>query len=348
MVIEDLHAMHVRPWILSLLCSYLSGRSMILSYMRARSTVKPLPGGVGAGTFMGGLLFIIKFNGACLRPPVPRPISGNKSMQLKYIDDSAKLASINLKCSLAQDQANRPQPLNYHERNRTVIMPEHNILQHELDRFHRWTIKNKFLVNSSKCYTMQFSRSKKYDFPVEYTIGNSDILQEKKTSKILGIKVQSDLRWGSQVEQMIARASKTTWVIRRMKALGVDRQTLVSFWKAEGRVHLEMAAPVWSSSLTLIQKKSLERCQRVAMAAIAWLWATSLTDQLAKLGLQRLDARRDKLCSRFALSTATESRHRDIFTAAQVNFPRPGKLSRKYVEPRARNHQKPPIPPITT
>ena len=128
------------------------------------------------------LLFIIKFNGACLRPPVPRPISGNKSMQLKYIDDSAKLASINLKCSLAQDQANRPQPLNYHERNRTVIMPEHNILQHELDRFHGWTIKNKFLVNSSKCYTMQFSRSKKYDFPVEYTIGNSDILEENKTS----------------------------------------------------------------------------------------------------------------------------------------------------------------------
>ena len=228
-------------------------------------------------------------------------------------------------------------------------MPEHNILQHELDRFHRWTIKNKFLVNSSKCYTMQFSRSKKYDFPVEYTIGNSDILEEKKTSKILGIKVQSDLRWGSQVEQMIARASKTTWVIRRMKALGVDRKTLVAFWKAEGRVHLEMAAPVWSSSLTLMQKKSLERCQRVAMAAIVGHWAPSLTEQLAELGLQRLDARRDRLCSRFALSTATASRHRDIFTAAQVNFPRPGKLSRKYVEPRARTaiYRKSAVPYLT-
>ena len=63
---------------------------------------------------------------------------------------------------------------------------------------------------------------------------------------------------------MIKSASKTSWVIRRMRALGVDRKTLVMFSKSEGRVHLEMAAPVWSSSLTLMQRKSLERCQRVA------------------------------------------------------------------------------------
>ena len=196
---------------------------------------------------------------------------------------------------------------------------------------------------------MQFSRSKKYDFPVEYTIGNSDILEEKKTSKILGIKVQSDLRWGSQVEQMIARASKTTWVIRRMKALGVDRQTLVSFWKAEGRVHLEMAAPVWSSSLTLIQKKSLERCQRVAMAAIVGHWAPSLTDQLAELDLQRLSARRDSLCARFAVATATKSRHKDIFTPAQTNSLRPGKHSLKYRQPWARTvaYRKSAVPYMT-
>ena len=336
LVIEDLHAMHVAPWILSLLCSYLSGRSMVLSYLRARSSVMPLPGGFGAGPFMGGLLFLVKFNGACLRPPVPRPISGNKLLQLKYIDDSSKVASINLKRSLTEDPVVRPSPLNYHKRHRTIIKPEEDILQHELDRFHVWTTENKFLVNSSKCYTMQFSRSRKYDFPLEYRIGSSEVLEEKKITKVLGIQIQSDLRWGNQIDQMIKRASKTTWVLRRMRTLGVDRDTLVTFWKSEGRVHLEMAAPVWNSGLTLMQKQSLERCQRVAMAAIVGYWAPSLTNQLAELGLERLDARRNKLCARFAFSTATKSRHRDIFVVAQVNFPRPGKQSRKYVEPRAR------------
>ena len=72
-------------------------------------------------------------------------------------------------------------------------------------------------------------RSKKYDLTLEYKIGNSDILEEKKTTKILGIQILSDIRWGMQVDQMINRAIKTTWVIRRMRELGVDRKTLVMF-----------------------------------------------------------------------------------------------------------------------
>ena len=72
---------------------------------------------------MGEILFIIKLNGACLRPPVPRPLTGNRVMQLKYIDDSSKVASINLKRSLIED----PRPLNYHERHQTILKPEENI-----------------------------------------------------------------------------------------------------------------------------------------------------------------------------------------------------------------------------
>ena len=123
---------------------------------------------------------------------------------------------------------------------------------------------------------------------------------------------------------------------KKDERVGSGQETLVMFWKSEGRVHLEMAAPVWSSGLTLMQRKSLERCQRVAMAAIVGHWAPSQPDQLAELGLTRLDARREKICARFALSTGTRSRHRDIFVAAQANFLRLGKLSQKFVEPRAR------------
>ena len=82
----------------------------------------------------------------------------------------------------------------------------------------------------------------------------------ERSTKTKKSRIKETLNLSTSVdEQMVARASKTTWVIRRMKALGVDRKTLVSFWKADGRVNLEMAAPVWSSSLTLMQKKSLEK-----------------------------------------------------------------------------------------
>ena len=201
---------------------------MVLTYQGARSSQRLLPGGYGAGTLMGGLLFLIKFNGACLRPPVPRPITGNRTIQLKFVDDSTQAASINLRRSLIMDPETRVKPLKYHERNMTILKPEENILQSELDRFYKWTVDNKLLINSKKCFVMKFSRSRIYDFPPEYTIGDSDILEEKKEMKILGILVQSNLGWNSQVDQMVGRASKTIWVLRRMKVLGVDTKTLVN------------------------------------------------------------------------------------------------------------------------
>ena len=148
---------------------------------------------------------------------------------------------------------------------------------------------------------------------------------------------------------MISRASKTTWALRRMRALGVDRQTLVEYWKMEGRVHLEMACPVWHSSLTVAQERSLERSQRVAMAAIVGHWAPSLTDQLRELGLKKLALRRVKLCTKFAEATATKSRHQDIFKLATTNPYRPGKHSLKYLEPRARTaaYSKSSVPYLT-
>ena len=151
LVIEDLHSMHVPFWVLSLISSYLTDRSMVLSYQKARSSQRTLPGGFGAGTFLGGLLFIVKFNGACLRPPVPRPILGNRAMQVKFVDDSSTVASFNLKTSLTEDPVTRPKPLNYHERHEKILKPEQNILQSELDKFQSWTEEN-----NSKLFLMQF------------------------------------------------------------------------------------------------------------------------------------------------------------------------------------------------
>ena len=89
---------------------------------------------------------------------------------------------------------------------------------------------------------MVFSRSRSFDFPPEFSIGDSELLSEKKEATILGVKIQSSLHWDLQVEHMVAKASKTVWTPRRMKALGVDTVTLTQFWKTEGRVHLESQA----------------------------------------------------------------------------------------------------------
>ena len=316
MVIEDLYAMHAPKWLLAVLCSYLSSRSMVLKYQNSQSSPRSLPGGFGQGVWLGGVLFIIKFNGACLRPPIPRPISRNCSMQVKFIYDSTQAASINLKLSLMPDPIDRPRPLNYHERTGMVLKPEEDIVKQELQRFYEFTTQNGFVINRGKCYTMMFSRSMKYDFPPEFSIGDSSFLSEKKEATVLGVVLQTDLRWNSQIQHMISKASKSVWTLRRMKSLGVDTATLTQFWRTEGRVHLEYQAPLWHSSITVAQARDLARAQRVAMAAITRRWHPSHSSQLEELSLQPLDARRTQLCKRFAVRTATKSRHTDIFTLA--------------------------------
>ena len=96
--------MHTPSWLLRILVSYLSNRSMILKYKDACSTEKQLPGGGPQGAHLGGIIFIVKYNGAFLRPPIPRntlgPISKSESKSVKFVDDGSLAVSINLKTCL--------------------------------------------------------------------------------------------------------------------------------------------------------------------------------------------------------------------------------------------------------
>ena len=118
---------------------------------------------------------------------------------------------------------------------------------------------------------MLFSRSVNFEFPPECKIRESSYSEEKKVMTILGVQVQSNLRWDSQVLQMVTRASKTIWVLRRMKLLGVDKHTLVEYWKSEGRVHLEMGCPVWHSSLTMAHGEVSGQVPKDSYGSNCWL-----------------------------------------------------------------------------
>ena len=286
---------------------------MTLKYQGVTSASRDLPGGYGAGTWLGGFLFIIKFNGICLRPSIPRP-NGNRAIQLKYVDDATKAASINLTNSLIQDPKTRQMPLKYHERTKMVIDTQENVLQTELDRFQKETSDNNFVTNQKKTAVMIFNTSKKFAFAPDFCLGGSEVLNTYKELKILGVMVQEDLGWDAQVKQMIERASSKIWLLRRMKQLGVDEPTITTYWRSEGLVHLEMNAPVWSGGLNLGQERALQTVARRAVAAITGATREEYTATCHRLGLDPdLAARRLQLCRRFAIRTATKSRHQDLF-----------------------------------
>jgi hypothetical protein len=138
LVIEDLADMKVPGWLLLILISYLTERSMYMRYKGSRSSRRFLPGSTPQGALLGILLFIIKFNGALLRPPIPRP----SSLTLKYIDDLSLLQAFNLKLSLRLDPVMRPRPLSYNERTQQILLPENNPMQallNEMESLHQKT-----------------------------------------------------------------------------------------------------------------------------------------------------------------------------------------------------------------
>ena len=118
LVIQDLYDMKTPSWLLNIVYSYLEQRTMTLSYQGATSSQKTLPAGIPQGAYMGGLIFIIKFNGAFLRPEIPRPgiLSNARSVKVKYIDDGTVAVSVDLKTYLVPDPVARPRPVQYEER----------------------------------------------------------------------------------------------------------------------------------------------------------------------------------------------------------------------------------------
>ena len=109
-----------------------------------------------------------------------------------------------------------------------------------------------------------------------------------------------------------------------MPKIGQNSKTKNNFWNSTAKGMQWQMVELFISFISMICKNK----HHPTMWAIVGYWAPSLTDQLAKLGLKRLAARRERLCARFAAATATKSCHKEIFEVAQINHPRPRKRSR--------------------
>ena len=122
LVIEDLYNMHVPIWLLLILISYLTERSMVLNYKGASSSPQDLPGSSPQGAFLGIFFFIVENNGAAIRPHIPRLLfkpactvkrtqckavnceKHAKEMHAVYVDDLSEAEAVELKKQLKKTQ----------------------------------------------------------------------------------------------------------------------------------------------------------------------------------------------------------------------------------------------------
>ena len=266
LVVEDLYDMHTPAWLLNIVISYLSDRSMFLTYNNCQSTKKMLPGGGPQGAYLGGLIFIIKYNGAFLRPPVPRPIRGpvlkSKAEKVKFVDDGTVAVSIDLKQCLVPDPVDRVRPVNYHERTGHVLPPENNLLQYYIEDTENFVQQNKMIINKKKTKVISFTKSRKWDFPPELKFKDGTLLETETETKLLGLVLSDNLRWQKNTSHICEKARQKIWMLRRLVKLGLDELSVFDAYTKEVRSLLELVISVWHSGMTKAQAKDIERIHK--------------------------------------------------------------------------------------
>ena len=336
MVIEDLFNMNVPAWLLLILISYLTNRTMILHYKGEASSPRDLPGSSPQGAFLGIFFFIIKYNAAALRPRIPRltqltqPVSctkrrskcklsscntHTKNMHALYLDDLSEAEAINLKKQLIKDSSQRPYPLNYHERTEQVLSV--STLQEQLLKIERFTIENKMKINTSKSNIMIFNRAKNHDFPPEYAFSDGEQLDVVEEIRLLGIQLTTDLKWNSNTKSVCKKAMSKMWLLRRMKMINLEPQIILEYYLKEIRVLAEQGVPIWNSGLTVQQTRDLERIQKVALKIILAENYGTYENACKIFNLEKMSDRRLAISTNYAVKLFKSERSNQFFTHAK-------------------------------
>ena len=345
LVIQDLFDMSVPGWILKILVSFLTKRNMTLRFNGIESSRYFLPASAPQGIYLGVIIFLVKFNGAFLRPPIPRNLlnDGNmpgkvmschdKEFTAKYVDDSVKSVSINLKNCL-EPAVDLVHPVTYHERTGHQLKYDHNPLQGHLNDFKGFMDKNEFKVNVKKSSVMIFNFSKKYDFFPGFTLGEeSEELNIVKSTKVLGIMLSDSLRWDEHIKHICGKAASRIWALRRLMQLELNFETILDVYCKEIRSILEYGAVVFHSSLTKKQSNAIEKIQKIVLRMLGQYLNIKLSYSEATIFfcIEELFSRRIELCKTFIKRNLNNPRFNHLF----------GKTSHSHnVRPKTRKIQK--------
>ena len=336
---------------LRLIISYLRNRSMITTFNGKVSEEQYLCGGGPQGSLLIVLLFCVQVNKAgdpCpsgnevddlndvevgdwedSRPteaeaaqigPLAKPVQlepllpcqeFEKTEKKLYIDDLTELEAVDLKSLVPIEPFIGP--LNYHERCGLSLPPEKSILQHKLADMQRFTKENMMLINKKKTVIMAFNFSTSRDFIPRLNLPGEDELNVIYETRLLGVIVQSDLKFSAHVSVITKKAMKSLWMLLRFREMGATKQQLLTIWHRKGRSVLEFASPVFFSRLTVEQSDQIDNCQRKAFVIILGPEYKSYNSALRLLDQERLSDRRLTAALKFGQDCVRNPKHADMF-----------------------------------
>lgn len=248
--------------LLSCLKSYLSCRYQQVTVNGHCSQSFPVPSGVGQGSHLGPILFILFINDV---------YAAIKYSRILLFADDCKIF---MRVNSYSDQC---------------------CLQSDLSGFNDWCVKNGLELNIDKCKLMKFTR-KKHPLSFDYKINNR-VLEAVSLFKDLGVFVDTKLTFNVHINSIISRANKLLGFIYRSTKCFSNIRCKIILFVSIVRPIIEYCSVIWSPSYTTHINR-IERIQSKFIRALCFKSGIEYSSQyydlhLSYFGLPRLSKRRN-------------------------------------------------------
>ena len=135
--------------------------------------------------------------------------------------------------------------------------------------------------------------------PPPVITANGQVVPFVSSAKLLGVTIQSHLRWDQHVDNITAKANSKRYFLAVLRRAGVHTWDLLQFYTTFVRPTVEYAAPVWHAGITAKQRDQLEAIQRSSLRII--FPDLSYRQALLHTRLPTVHDRRVNLCRTFQL-----------------------------------------------
>ena len=124
--------------------------------------------------------------------------------------------------------------------------------------------------------------------------------------------------WQTDIHSYLCqKARRKLWILRRLKSFNLEKTILFDVYTKEIRSIVELAVPVWHSSLTVSQSNSIEQVQKLSFKIILGNQYNSYPEAIQFFGTSTLKERRLTLCKKFALKNVKSDK--SLFKLCDLN-----------------------------
>ena len=228
-ILKKLVQLNVNPFLIRWYYSFLSNRPQKVKFNSALSDLAVCSTGAPQGCVSSPFLFTLYTNDCVSSEP--------NQFTVKFSDD-------------------------------TVILSLHtkhtNLSVHQLavDKFVNWCDAHSLLINTTKTVEMLLDpRSMGDQSPV--AVHGQDIVQVK-TFRYLGVHVDSDLSWGTQVANVCAKIHQRLHFLRRLRVFGVCKNIMLIFYRAAIESILRYGITSWFGNLSVKSRAEISSLVKTA------------------------------------------------------------------------------------